>query len=133
MVKTASNTVDVVVGEVVTYTYVVTNTGNVTLTAVSVSDVHSGAGTLGAITPASVASLAVGASVTFTADYTVTQADIDAGDDITNIATMSATPPTGAPVTDDETVSVESIAPAPASTLTKVASCLLYTSPSPRD
>ena len=110
--------------------------------------------------------------MTFTADYTVTQADIDAGSDITNIATMSATPPTGAPVTDDETVSVESIAPAPASTLTKVASndtdvqvgdvitytytftnmgnttmtdvsvsdvhggtgtCLLYTSPSPRD
>ena len=103
-------------------TYVVTNTGNVTLTSVSVSDVHSGTGTLGAITPASVASLAVGDSVTFTADYTVTQADIDAGDDITNVATMSATPPTGAPVTDDETVSVESIAPAPASTLTKLAS-----------
>ena len=117
-----SNTSDVVVGEVITYTYVVENTGNVTLTSVSVSDVHSGAGPLGAITPASVASLAVGDSVTFTADYTVTQADIDAGDDITNMATMSATPPTGAPVTDDETVSVESIAPAPASTLTKVAS-----------
>ena len=46
LVKTASNTTDVVVGEVVTYTYVVTNTGNVTLTAVSVSDVHSGAGTV---------------------------------------------------------------------------------------
>ena len=146
MVKTASQTSDVAVGDVITYTYVVTNTGNVTLTSVSVSDVHSGTGTLGAITPASVASLAVGDSVTFTADYTVTQADIDAGDDITNIATMSATPPTGAPVTDDETVSVESIATAPASTLSKVASndtdvqvgevityCLLYTSPSPRD
>jgi uncharacterized repeat protein (TIGR01451 family) len=122
MVKTASSTVDAAVGDVITYTYVVTNTGNVSLSDVTVSDVHSGTGTLGAISPVSVASLAVGDSATFTADYTVTQADVDAGDDITNTATMSAVPPTGTPVTADESVSVEAVAPAPDSTLTKTAS-----------
>ena len=122
MVKTPSITADAAEGDVITYTYVVTNTGNVTLTDVTVSDVHSGTGTLGAITPATVASLAIGDSATFTADYTVTQADVDAGADITNDASMSAVPPTGTPVTDSASVSVESIPPAPASTLTKTAS-----------
>ena len=122
MVKTASNDTDVVVDEVITYTYVVTNTGNTTLTDVSVSDDHSGTGTLSAITPASVASLAVGDSATFTATYTVTQADIDAGNAIINTATMAATPPTGTPVTATESVTVEAIAPAPSLTLSKTAS-----------
>jgi len=72
------------VGEVITYTYVFTNTGNTTMTAVSVSDVHGGTGTLGPITPASVGTLAPGDSASFTADYTVTQDDIDAGAAITN-------------------------------------------------
>ena len=67
------------VGETITYSFSVTNTGNVTLTNVNVSDAHSGTGSLSAITPASIASLAVGASQTFTATYVVTQADIDAG------------------------------------------------------
>jgi uncharacterized repeat protein (TIGR01451 family) len=121
MVKTASNDTDLAVGDVITYSYLVTNTGNVSLSAISVSDVHNGTGTLGAITPASVATLAVGDSVTFTADYTVTQADIDAGSTIGNTATVSATPAQGVldPVTADETVDVET--PAPAATLVKMA------------
>ena len=111
------------------------------MNAVSISDVHSGTGTLTAITPASV-DLDPGDIQNFTATYTVTQADVDAGTDITNVATANATPASGnyTPITDDAVVTVE--APAPASTLTKVASndtdvqvgdCLLYTSPSPRD
>jgi len=100
------------VGEVITYTYVFTNTGNTTMTAVSVSDVHGGSGSLGAITPASVASVAPGGTATFTADYTVTQADIDAGAAITNTATAAATTPGGyTPVTADESISVDSPAP----------------------
>jgi len=119
--KTASVTVDVQAGDVITYTYAVENTGNVTMTNVSISDVHSGTGTLSAITPATV-SLAPGASQDFTATYTVTQADIDAGTDITNTATANATPGGGTytPVTADETVSVET--PAPSTTLVKTAS-----------
>jgi len=94
LVKTASDTTDVEVGDVITYTYAVTNTGNVSLSDVSISDVHSGTGTLSTITPAS-ATLAPGASQDFTATYTVTQADIDAGTDITNTATANATPAGG--------------------------------------
>ncbi|MEP3889063.1 MAG: hypothetical protein ABJN69_01275 [Hellea sp.] len=120
--KTASDTSDVQEGDVITYTYVVENTGNVTLNAVSISDVHSGSGALSAFSPASVASLAVGDSATFTATYTITQDDIDAGNDVTNMATANATPTGGTytPSTDDETVTVET--PAPALTLSKIAS-----------
>ena len=114
LTKTASNDTDVAVGDVITYTYVFTNTGNVSLNNVSITDVHSGTGTLGAITPASVATVAVGDSATFTADYTVTQADIDAGTAITNTATSAATPAGGTytPVTADESISPETAAPA---------------------
>lgn len=122
LTKTASDTTNVAEGDVITYTYLLTNTGNVTLNSVSLSDAHSGQGSLSAISPASVASLDPGDDVTFTATYTVTQDDIDANTDITNTATLSATPARGtlAPVTADETVSIET--PAPASTLTKTAS-----------
>ena len=119
LTKTASDDTDLTEGQVVTYSYLVTNTGDVTLNAVSISDVHSGTGTLSAITPASV-DLAPNGVQIFTATYTVTQDDIDAGTDITNTATLNATPARGTytPVTDDETVTVE--APAPAATLETV-------------
>jgi len=120
LAKTASETADVSVGDVVTYSYLVENTGNVGIDNVAVTDVHSGTGTLSAITPASV-TLAPGATQTFTATYEVTQADIDAGTDLTNVATADGTPAGGTltPVTDDETVTIE--APTPAATLVKTA------------
>ena len=128
-------------GEVITYTYTFENTGNTTMTDVSVSDVHGGTGTLGAITPANVATVAPGGTATFTADYTVTQADIDAGSDITNTATSAATTPGGfTPVTAIESISPDAAAPslsfdkrALVTSFTMVGDCLLYTSPSPRD
>jgi len=88
---------------------------------VSLSDVHSGTGTLSAITPASV-DLDPGDNQTFTATYVVTQADIDAGRDIQNIATSSATPSRGtyAPVSDDETVAL--MTPTTSATLVKTPS-----------
>ena len=121
-IKTASATSGVVAGDTVIYTYTAQNTGNVALTNVQVSDVHNGAGTLGPITPASVASLPVGQTATFTANYTVEQADIDAGGDITNTATVTADPVRGPPLpatTADE--SVAPAAPAPALTMVKTA------------
>jgi len=65
------------VGDVITYSYAVTNTGNVTLSNVSVADVHSGTGSPPVPAPAVVATLAPAATATFTASYQVTQADVN--------------------------------------------------------
>ncbi len=65
------------VGDVITYSFAVTNTGNVAITGVTINDTHGGADPLGPITPASVATLAPGANTTFQASYTVVQVDID--------------------------------------------------------
>ncbi|WP_367390402.1 beta strand repeat-containing protein [Lewinella sp. LCG006] len=83
------------VGETITYAFTVTNTGNVTLTNVTVTD------PLVTVMGGPLASLAVGASdnTTFTASYVITQADIDAGG-VTNQATATGTDPNGDPVTD---------------------------------
>ena len=71
------------VGQVITYTYVVTNTGNVTvLGAISVTDDK-----VTVVCPPT-ASLAPGESLTCTASHTVTQADLDAGQ-IVNVASAS--------------------------------------------
>ncbi|PRI12498.1 hypothetical protein B4915_00865, partial [Leucobacter massiliensis] len=84
-------------GDVITYSFLVTNTGNVTLTdVVPVEGEFSGTGELGAFDPES-ATLAPGENATFTAKYTVTQADVDAGS-ITNSATATGTPPGGGDV-----------------------------------
>jgi gliding motility-associated-like protein/uncharacterized repeat protein (TIGR01451 family) len=98
LVKTASSGLNKGVGETITYTFTATNTGNVTLTNVSVSDVKLGlTGTsILSLTPST---LAPGATATGTATYTITQADLNTGS-ITNTATVSGTPPSGSAVTD---------------------------------
>ena len=114
---------DIALGQEVTYSFLVTNTGNVTLTDVSVVEGDfSGAGDLGEIVcPEAAASLAPGAQVTCTATYTVVQADVDAGT-VTNSATATGTPPTGPnPVSPESEVSVPS-APAPGLDVVKTAS-----------
>jgi uncharacterized repeat protein (TIGR01451 family) len=78
IVKTADQTTFTKAGETITYTYVLTNTGNVALgEPFTVSDDKINGGT--AFTCGAATSLAVGASVTCTATYTVTLADLDAG------------------------------------------------------
>ncbi len=117
------------VGQELTYSFVVTNTGNTTLTDVTVSDTDfTGSGPLSAIAcPAGAASLAPGASITCTAAYTLTQADIDAGS-VTNTAIATGTPPgtTTPPVSPPSTVTVPS-PPAPALTVTKTANVTTIT------
>ncbi|MFG1914587.1 hypothetical protein [Micromonospora sp. NPDC048898] len=87
-------------GDPVTYQFVVTNTGNTSLSAVTVDETEfSGTGTPGAITcgtpPVASGSvtLTAGASTTCTSTYAVTAADIAAGR-ITNTAVATGTPPT---------------------------------------
>jgi hypothetical protein len=83
-------------GEKITYSFAVTNTGNVTLSADKVDEgAFTGTGSLSPVRcPAGAASLAPGEQVTCTASYTVTQADVDAGK-VTNTATASGAPPSG--------------------------------------
>jgi uncharacterized repeat protein (TIGR01451 family) len=103
--KSASSATYSTVGDVITYTFTVENTGNVTLTDISITDPLSG---LSAISPATVASLAPGATTSFTATYTITQADLDNGS-VSNSATANAEDPNGDPVSDSDTETVTAV------------------------
>ena len=106
-------------GDTLTYTFEVKNTGTVKLTSVTVSDPLLG----GAPITCGSGDLAVGASVTCpTRTYTLTQADLDAGER-GNTATATGTAPGGASAVDDDSVVVP-IAGAPGIELTKTASAI---------
>ena len=96
--KSASDTTDVTVGQVITYTYTITNTGNQTISAIKLSDAHDGSGPAPAPDPDTAMltdnaptgdstnpttsdgewdALAPGDVLTVTATYTVTQTDVD--------------------------------------------------------
>ncbi|WP_147678679.1 HYR-like domain-containing protein, partial [Algibacter pacificus] len=84
------------VGEVITYDFVVTNTGDTALTNITITDSKIDSGSL---SPSSVANLAIGASANFTATHTITQADIEA-DQVVNSATAQATLSNGFVISD---------------------------------
>ncbi len=122
LAKSATPTTVAAAGDTVTYHFLVTNTGNVTLAPVTVTEgAFTGTGTLSPVTcPAGATSLAPGASVTCTATYTLTQADVDAGS-VTNTATATGTPPAGPPVTSPPSTTTVTVPPAPALTVVKSA------------
>ncbi len=99
------------VGDVINYTFTVTNTGNVTLTNVTVTDPMFTGPDAPMFVSSSLGSpegtLLPGESATYTASYAITQDDIDAGA-VDNTATATGTPPVGDDVTDtdDETVNL---------------------------
>jgi len=80
------------INDEITYRFRVTNTGLVTMTNISVTDTLPGL----VMTGTPIASLAPGAfdETSYTATYTVTQDDVDAGF-VTNAATATGTPPDG--------------------------------------
>ncbi len=87
------------------YRFTVANIGNITLTAVpQITDDKIGTFACG---PLPAGGLAPGAFLSCTAQYTVTQADMDAGT-ITNVATVASTqvplPTPAGPATDTATV-----------------------------
>lgn len=115
---------DYVVGQTVNYSFLVTNTGNVPLANATVTEgAFTGTGAMSAVTcPAGAASMAVGAQVTCTASYVVTQADFDAGS-LTNTATATGTPTAGSPPTSGPSrVTIPSDGLEPAISLVKTAS-----------
>ncbi len=87
------------VGDNITYTYTITNNGNVTISNITLEDVSLGAISLSNTT------LAPGNSTTATATYTVAQADLPGP--IDNTATVSGTDPDSKTVTASATASVE--------------------------
>ncbi|WP_316759939.1 gliding motility-associated C-terminal domain-containing protein [Pedobacter aquatilis] len=114
-------------GDVINYTIVATNTGNVTLNNVVISDTGADAGS---ILPANVTSLSPNASTTFKAKHTLTQSEVDNGT-YSNQASVSGMDPKGTIITDPKSddpntptlddATVVSIAANGAMSLTKVA------------
>ena len=108
-------------GDTIQYSYNVTNTGNITLTSVAVTDPS--AGNVTCPVPAG-AGLAPGAAETCTADnpYTVVQSDVDAGG-VTDSATATGVDTQGAQSEPSpaSTVTVAAVAAAPSVSLTKKA------------
>jgi hypothetical protein len=103
---------------VVSYSFTVTNTGDVTLTdSAIIVGAFSGTGALSPTCPAAAASMPPGAVVTCTASYTATQADIDAGT-ITNTVTAHASFGQQAVTSDPATAAVAAL-PDPALRLIK--------------
>ena len=95
------------VGETLEYDFTVRNTGNVTLTDVTLVDELEGLSEISfGAWPGAVGVLGPGQIVTATASYVVTQADVDGLLGVTNTATATGTPPTGPAVSDDDTVTI---------------------------
>ena len=114
------------VDDVVRYEITVANTGNVTLNDVKVEDTLSNGqsvtfdelptGATASGTTVTIPTLAVGETVTIKASYTVTQADVDAQETITNAVTTTAgdddlTPDDPDPVPVDPVPTFEVVAP----------------------
>ena len=115
IVKTATPSTYSKVGDVISYSYVVTNTGNVTLKTVTVLDDKATVSC-----PVAAASLAPGSAVTCTATYTITQSDLDLGS-VKNTAYAKSGDTQSLP--DDETVNAVK---SPALSLTKSALPVTY-------
>ncbi|KAG1654010.1 Serine-aspartate repeat-containing protein D [Nymphon striatum] len=99
--KKTSDTLSMSSAGTITYSFLFTNTGNVALTNLTVADANIDSGTLSGCP---IATLAVGANATCTATRAISQAQVDAGPDIVNTATSSATGPDGTtPVPEDDT------------------------------
>ncbi len=117
LVKSANasggNTAPLVLGETIQYSYLVTNSGNVPLRSVAVSDPTLGPVTCPALGPSG---LAPGGSVTCTATniYTVGPADIAFGS-VTDTATATGVSITGGgtPTSPPSTVIVQASSPCP--------------------
>ena len=114
--KSASPTSVSKVGDVITYSYLVTNTGDTTITGIAISDSR------GLTVSGYDTTLAPGATTTGTATTTVTQADLDTCLPITNTGTVTGTGACSAAlsVTSSPATSVD-VSPASSLTIAKSA------------
>src|SRR5206468_3502949 len=125
LAKSASPTTYSSVGTVITYTYTISNSGNVTLAGpFSISDDKLGTISCGT------GPLAPGASTSCPATHATTQADLDAGS-ITNVATVSGngvtSPSATATVTASQTKALTLAKSASPTTYSSVGAVITYT------
>lgn len=95
-------------GGTLTYTFTATNTGNSTLSGVVIGeDSFTGSGPVPvpSCTPSQPTTLAPAARLVCTATYTVTPADVEAGE-VDNVASATGTDPAGTVVTDHDDATV---------------------------
>uniref|UniRef100_UPI0028AC37B9 DUF7507 domain-containing protein n=1 Tax=Pseudoxanthomonas mexicana TaxID=128785 RepID=UPI0028AC37B9 len=111
--KTAGTPSGNTAGSTIAYTFLVTNTGNVTITGLVVNDAQ-----LDAAAVCPVTTLAPGQNTTCTGTHTITQAEVDAGE-VNNSATATGTPPTGPVVTSPPDTTTTPITQTPALTVAK--------------
>ena len=101
LTKTANPATFSKVGQLITYTFGVSNTGNVTVSHLAITDSQAApAGPLTNGPTCNVTTLAPTAKTTCTAQYTATQADLDHGS-IHDQAIATGTPPTDPSVTSN--------------------------------
>ncbi|MGV8851438.1 MAG: DUF7507 domain-containing protein [Rhodoglobus sp.] len=109
-------------GDVIDYAFSIENTGNVTLSLVDLIDTLAGVSNLAFLWPGALGELAPGEIVTATADYTITQGDVDRGS-VSNVATASGKPPVGDTISVSSPVALTTVAAAtPSLLLTKSSS-----------
>ena len=128
LVKTVDAVTYDEVGDTLTYTVTATNSGNVTLSGVTVSDPAPGAGAFALDCSSLAPTLSPGDAGSCTATYAVTQADLDAGT-VLNSATADAVDPSGGAVASTEATAVSARAGSQALMLTKTVSEHTYTTP----
>ncbi|MBA8880913.1 DUF7507 domain-containing protein [Phyllobacterium myrsinacearum] len=116
IVKSAGTPTGNAAGATVPYTFTVTNTGNITLRTIAISDVN--LDSPGAT--CTVTELAPGADTTCTGTHTITQAEVNAGK-VTNSATVNGTPPSGPVITGGPSTAETPLTRTPALTVDKVA------------
>src|SRR5690606_37239415 len=92
LTKSVTSTGPYTEGDTITYQFVVTNTGDVTLTDVSVTDELVGLSPITYAWPGAAGVLEAGQSVIARATYSVTTADVNAGN-VHNSAIAEGTPP----------------------------------------
>jgi len=118
--KTAGTPSGNMAGSTIAYTFLVTNTGNVTITGLVVNDAQ-----LDAAAVCPVTTLAPGQNTTCTGTHTITQAEVDAGE-VNNSATATGTPPTGPVVTSPPDTTTTPITRNPALTIDKTTTTPSY-------
>jgi uncharacterized repeat protein (TIGR01451 family) len=91
-------------GQVVPYTFTVTNTGNVTLSAITVSDPKCASPALSSGDTNTDAKLQLSETWVYTCSHTVTQAEVDAGGNLSNTVTAYSTE--SAPATSTKNIPV---------------------------